>query len=456
MIRSGTVAAGTLAVACRGAASEPAESFRDKTLAAGSKPEGPGPTPSPTPSPVGAEHRAGDRWDEVRAQFDLDPEYAHFGGFLLASHPRPVREAIEGYRRQLDRNPVMTIEALMPERTVAVRAAAAKFLGARDDEVALTDSTTMGLGLVYRGFVLSEGQHILTTEYDHYSTHQALQFRAALDGALVRKVALFDHSAKASEAEIVQRLMAAVTEKTRLVAVTWVHSMSGLRLPIPAIAVALAKHNEGRAPADRAILSVDGVHGFGAIPVAVDDFGADLFIAGTHKWVFGPRGTGLVWGKPEVWANIVPVVPPFERPYYMAWMKGAVADSGPGGLSNTPGGFHSFEHRWALPAAFEFQETIGREDIAGRIHALNRQLKEGLAAMPKVELFTPMSDELSAGITCFMVEGMDPHAVVERLIEKKIIATTTPYVNTYARLAPGLLNTPAEVDRALAEIRALA
>lgn len=447
------MAAGTLAVACRSAASEPDAPSRGQTLASASKPEG---APALESEPTAAPTAIGDRWDEIRAQFDLDPEYAHFGGFLLASHPRPVREAIEGYRRQLDRNPVMAINSLMVERAVAVRAAAARFLGARDDEVALTDSTTMGLGLVYRGFVLKQGQHILTTEYDHFSTHQALHFRAALDGAEVRKVALFDHSAKASEAEIVQRLMAAVTDQTRLVAVTWVHSMSGLRLPIPAIAAALAKRNEGRAEGDRAILSVDGVHGFGAIPVAVDEFGADLFIAGTHKWVFGPRGTGLVWGKPEAWANIVPVVPPFEKPHYVAWMKGTVVDNAPGGLSNTPGGFHSFEHRWALPAAFEFQDGIGREEIAGRIHALNRQLKEGLAAMPKVELFTPMADELSAGITCFMVEGMDPHAVVERLIEKKIIATTTPYVNTYARLAPGLLNTPAEVDRALAEIRALA
>lgn len=388
--------------------------------------------------------------------FALEPGYAHFGGFLLAPHPRPVREAIEHYRKQLDSNPVRAIDEFLSERGRTVRAAAARFIGARPNEVALTDSTTMGLGIVYGGLRLREGEHVVTTAYDHYSTHEALRFRAMRDGATFRRIALFEHSARANEAEIVKRLMAAVTERTRIVAVTWVHSMSGVRLPIPAIAAAIAAHNRGRAEADRTLLSVDGVHGFGALPVSVDRFGADIFIAGTHKWVFGPRGTGLVWAREPTWKKIVPTVPPFEDETHLPWLEGKFADHVPGGILNTPGGFHSFEHRWALPAAFDFQNAIGRTAIAERIHALNRQLKEGLAKMRHVELFTPMADELSAGITCFLVDGLSPHTVVKRLLAKKIIATTTPYANTYARLAPGLLNTPAEVDRALAEIRALA
>lgn len=398
---------------------------------------------------------AGDKWDAVRGAFELDPSYLHFAGFLLAPHPKPVREAIEKWRRAFDRNAALTVEEHLPEQTGAVRQAAASFLGANPEEVAMTDSTTMGLGIVYGGFQLRPGQEILTTVYDHYSTHESLRYRAMRDGATVRKIELFDHSGRATEGEIVSRLAAAVTEKTRVVAVTWVHSMSGLKLPITAIAQALAKVNAGRSEEDRALLCVDGVHGFGVDPVSMVDFGADFFIAGTHKWIFGPRGTGLIWGKQSAWKNIVPTIPGFEMPTFAAWMKGEAAENVPGGLFHSPGGFHSFEHRWAVPAAFDFQNAIGREAIAQRIHALNRQLKEGLAKMPNIELFTPMSDQLSAGITCFMVEGMAPRDVVKRLMEKKIMATTTPYQNTYARLAPGLLNTPAEVDTALAEIRSL-
>ena len=122
----------------------------------------------------------------------------------------------------------------------------------------------------------------------------------------------------------------------------------------------------------------------------------------------------------------------------------------------TPGGFHSFEHRWALPSAFKMHQQMGKARVRARIHELARQTKEGLAKMPKVNLYTPMSDDLSAALVCFDIEGMKQEEVVTRLSAKKIIASTTPYNVSYARLTPGLLNTPEEVDKTLAEIRELA
>jgi len=72
----------------------------------------------------------------------------------------------------------------------------------------------------------------------------------------------------------------------------------------------------------------------------------------------------------------------------------------PAGGTMTPGGFHSFEHRWAFHKAFQFHETIGRQRIQDRIHTLNRQLKDGLAKIHNVKLHTPLADEL--------LEGIDP------------------------------------------------
>jgi selenocysteine lyase/cysteine desulfurase len=73
-----------------------------------------------------------------------------------------------------------------------------------------------------------------------------------------------------------------------------------------------------------------------------------------------------------------------------------------------------------------------------------------------VQLHTPRSDEASAGIITFEIAGLKPDEIVKRLLEKRIVASATPYATSYGRLAPGLLNTPAEVDRALAEIQAIA
>ena len=121
----------------------------------------------------------------------------------------------------------------------------------------------------------------------------------------------------------------------------------------------------------------------------------------------------------------------------------------------TPGGFHSFEHRWALPAAIEFHRQIGRARVAERIHSLNDLAKDGLAKMNHVKLHTPRDRQLSAGIICFDVEGMKPAAVVKKLLEKRVLASETPYGVSYARIAPSLLNTEEEVEKTLGYIRSL-
>ncbi len=122
----------------------------------------------------------------------------------------------------------------------------------------------------------------------------------------------------------------------------------------------------------------------------------------------------------------------------------------------TPGGFHTFEHRWALPEAFRFHSQIGKAKVAARIRALNTQCKEGLAKMPHVQLQTPMSEKLSAGMVCFEVKGLAPEQTVARLKEKGIVGSTTPpYKYEYPRVTPSLWNTPEEVDTTLRAIHGL-
>ncbi len=392
--------------------------------------------PSPHPQTAGL-----DDWAAVRDQFSLSRDYIHLGGFLLASHPAPVREAIEQHRRGLDENPVHYLQQEHHFELEVLRAAA-DYLDADPADIALTDSTTMGLGLLYGGLVLREGQEVLTTQQDYYATQEALRLRAARTGATVRTISLYDRIEAVSEASLVQAITDAITPRTRLVAVTWVHSSTGLKLPIRRIADALGAVNASRDEADRVLLAVDGVHGLGVEDVTMPQLGADFFIAGTHKWLFGPRGTGLVWGQPRAWPVATPTIPTFS------------GGDTPGAF-NTPGGFHSFEHRWALAQAFAFHQAIGKARVAERIHALNRQFKAGLASMRGITLYTPLADELSAGLVCFDVAGLAPRAVVARLRERGIIATVTPYRVAYARVAPGLLNTPDEVDTALRAIRDL-
>src|SRR5687767_4943172 len=250
-------------------------------------------------------------WPCVRDEFALTRSRIHMAGFLLASHPRPVAEAIERHRRGFDEDPVTYWHEHFQTAEVEQRTAAGQYLAANPDDIALTDSTTMGMGILYGTLRLAPDDEILTTTHDHYSTQAALQLRAARTGAKLRQVTLYDDPARASADEIVARLRAGVTERTRVVAVTWVHSSTGVKLPIGQMARALRQVNAARDEEDRILLCVDGVHGFRIEDVTVQELGCDFLVAGAHKWLFGPRGTGIVWGRPEAWARAAPVIPSF-------------------------------------------------------------------------------------------------------------------------------------------------
>jgi selenocysteine lyase/cysteine desulfurase len=383
-------------------------------------------------------------WAAVRAAFALDPAARHFDGFLFAAHPRPVREAIERHRRGFDSGANAYLgehEAAAEER---VAAAGAAYLGVRPADLAFVDSTTMGLALSYRG-LLRPGDEVVTTEHDHYATHESLR----LSGARVRKVRLYDDPSAASAESMVDALVNAITPRTKVVAVTWVHSGTGVKLPVLKLATALG-HN-------RPLLVVDGVHALGVEPDPIDVSLCDVLVAGTHKWLGGPRGTGLIWSI-KAWDQMAPVIPSFSRDAYGAWLAGGSLDplrARAAGPIFTPGGYHSFEHRWALAEAFEWQAALGRGAVAERIHGLAARLKDGLAGMSHVRLVTPRAAEVSAGLVCFDVDGLDAPAAVSRLRAAGVRASVTPYAVLHTRLGTSLHVNEGDVDFALEAVSRL-
>lgn len=394
------------------------------TLAACDSSPPPG-TPAPKPSLEEGPFDPQD-WASVRAQFALDPAVSHFAAFVFSSPPALVRNAIAIHRAAFDHNPIEYLHANEGRYQNSIRMAAADYLGARADEIAFTDSTTMGLGLVYHGLRLKPGEEILTTEHDFYSTHESLRLRALRDGVPVKRVRLYADPSRATVDEMVSNLDRAITPATKLVAMTWVHSGTGVKLPVREMASVVK---------GRALLCLDSVHGFGAEDAGPLDLGVDFLISGCHKWLFGPRGTGLVWGSPGGWGAFQQAVPSFTN-------------------DRSPGGYKSFEYQWALTEAFNFHKAIGRGRIAGRVHALNTRLKDGLAGIKDIKLITPRSADVSAGIVCFLAGSEHPGNTAMRLRDKGIIASVTPYDPPYARLGASIATTESDVDRAIAALAA--
>ena len=395
-------------------------------------------------------------WEAIRAQFELDPSLAHFASFFIASHPAPVREAIETWRRAMDQNPFHVIEHGMFEGDDAnvplkVQTAIGQYIGARAEDIALIRSTTEGLSLIYHGLPLKAGDEILLTTHDHYSHHESARLSAERSGASVRRVKLYDDASTATVDSLVSNWLAGIGPKTRVAGITWVHSSTGMRLPVREMARAMkAKHPD-------VLIVLDGVHGIGAVDETIATTGIDYLAAGTHKWMFAPRGTGIAWSSADGWARMRPLVPNFtDWESYNAWAEERPINGPTTAARMAPGGFHAFEHQWAMGAAFEMHQAMGRARVAGRIRELNDRIKQQLSGNAKIKVHTPRSGDLSAGIVAFEIDGMKPEDVVKRLGESKIVASTSPYAVTYARLAGSLVNTPEEVDRATRAVLQLA
>lgn len=373
--------------------------------------------------------------------FTLDPEWCHLASFFLAPTPQPVRDAVEGFRRKLEENPFDFLSNNGESLDDRVRRYAASYLEVEEQNIALVGSTTEGLALVYSGLDLKEGDEILFSPHDHYSLKQSLKYREERSRIQLSSMNLYPKRGAVSREAMCGALAASITPSTRVVHLTWVHSGTGVRLPLKRLTEVIAELNDKRDEEARIITIVDGVHGLGVVDESVKSLGANLFISGTHKWIFGPRGTGIIWGDDIGWGRIRPVVPPFAP----------ISRREPG-IRFTPGGFHSFENRWALADAFLFMTETTRRYSAEYTSFLNTHLKERLLSLNDITLHTPLDPQLSAGLTCFTSRKRQASEVVLALLQRRIAANLAPGTR-YVRMGPGIINGVSDIDRVIDALR---
>ena len=170
----------------------------------------------------------------------------------------------------------------------------------------------MGIGLMYGGLTSAPATRSSRTTHDFFSTEDSLRLLGSAPARAVQRVTLYDDPAAATRRpDDRAAASAAITPRTKVVALTWVHSSTGVRVPGRARSARRSTDSAG-CPADQYVVCVDGVHGFAAVDVDLPDLGCDFLAAGTHKWLFGPRGTGILWGRD--WGPLTELIPTFSRP----------------------------------------------------------------------------------------------------------------------------------------------
>lgn len=362
----------------------------------------------------------------------LAPGTIYLNTGSLGPTPAPVLAKVLEVWRTLESNPVVAAynDGAALAAAEAARSRAAAFIGCAADHLLITSGTTAAMNIVAGSVRLAPGDAVLTTDQEHHGGEAGWRYRARRDGVRIDRVPV--PPGEQDAAAILARFAAAIRPETRIISVSHVLFSTGLRMPVAGIAE-LAR--------SRGLLCVvDGAQAIGAFPVDVAAIGCHAYAASGHKWLLGPKGTGLLYVSPDAAGRIEPI----------AWEFGHnhVAESAGMGSQPLVAG---------LGAAVEAMQAIGMAEVERRILGLRNHAWRALAAVPGVTRASPPPGPLASGLVAIRLpEAVEARALTRLLRERhQVIVRAIPadWFNGL-RFSTHLFNTGAEIEAAAAALRA--
>ena len=317
-----------------------------------------------------------------------------------AQRPDVVVEAEMEFYRKYNANPLRGLYSLGIEATdryEEARECVAKFIHAASaKEIIFTRNATESLNLVAYSYGLShllEGDEIVVSILEHHSNQLPWRMVAEKTGAVVKYLEC-DRQGHISDAD----LQAAFSEKTKLVAVTQVSNVLGIRTPIDKI-VALAKKSG-------AVVVLDAAQSAPHMEVDVQKLGVDFLAFSGHK-LMAPMGIGVLYGRKELLSEMPPFLTGGEMIQTVTRDKVVYAELPHKFEAGTVNGAGA----WALAAAIRYLQEVGYEQIQKQELLLTTQLMDGLKKVPHVQIQGSPDPKEHCGIVSFTIDGVHPHDI---------------------------------------------
>jgi isopenicillin-N epimerase len=368
----------------------------------------------------------------VRSQFLVPREVAPMNAANLCPMPIAVQKTLT-YSHDLDHDLSPPNRKRLHQAKETTRQLLAEFLRVTPGEILLTRNTSEANNWVSSGLDLKPGDEVLIFADNHGSHGRAWREKARRFGYAVREVAQVNPHP--GDEYYIEAFAKAMTPRTRVLAFTHITNTVGDVFPAKALC---------RLGRERGVLSVvDGAQTLGMLDLDLGDIQPDFYSASGHKWLCGPRETGVLYVRKEVQSRLWPTVVSLYE--------------GDAGLSVTHEGLGQRDEDAlvGLGEAVRFQDQIGRKAIEARARELGQALIEGLRHIEGVTLWTHPDPARSHAVVAFQPGSLDPERLRTALHEKHGILCSTREGTDRGglRLAPHFFNLHAEVDRALAALR---
>ena len=318
----------------------------------------------------------------------------------------------------------------------------ARLLNASVEEICLTKNTTEGLNIVINGLSWHRGDEIITCNLEHSSVLIPCFFQQERHGVVVKVISLAPDEAWDS---ILNKIEAAITERTRLIFLSHIQYSCGLRMPIKEIR---------KMTKDRGILLLlDGAQTAGHISLDMRDLDCDFYSIPGQKWLLGPEGTGALYIRKE----LIPEV----EPMYAASRAVLPADEFDQFEKNTSSmdKFLLTSSSAALQAGMletvRFIQEIGVVEIEQRNLGLATSLKQALQEIPRVKVLTSLESQNASGLVSFVIDGVDPKDAVSALWDQHQIVARQVSFPSCARVSMHFFNTEEEVSKVVKAVQEL-
>ena len=368
--------------------------------------------------------------DLFEQEFPVDANLLYLNHAAVAPWPMRTGDAIRRFASEcVDMGAHDYGTWLEQERLL--RAQFARLVNAASTEdIAFIKNTSEGLSTIAHGFPWRAGDNVVIPAGEFPSNRIVWE---SLDryGVELRQIQLSESADPESE------LLAAADERTRLLSVSSVHYVTGLRLDLARL---------GRQCRERAIaLCVDAIQGLGVVPHDVQAMGIDFLVADGHKWLLGPEGIGVFYSAArwrerlalhEYGWHMTEHPEDFDR---LEWLPAASARRFECGSPNMLG-IH------ALSASLELLEEIGQAEIERRVLGHAHRLMDGIAAMPDLELCTRNEPQRHAGIVSFRHRTVPAPTLLAHLQAQRVVCALRGGV---IRFSPHAYHRPDVIERAL-------
>jgi len=364
-------------------------------------------------------------WADLRKQWLLAPDRSNLNCGSIGCTPLPVLRATIDHMlsaEEFREAPYPWFGYEENDRIKALRDAMAAFLHISRDEIAILRNATEANNAVCNGLDMKPGEEAILTDQEHPGCYGCWQQKEARFG--VKIVTVHMPMPPSSAEEIVGIFESAITPRTKILVFSHITTATGTILPVKQIcAMARAKG---------ILTTVDGAHAVGQIPLDLHDLGADFYTSSPHKWLMSPKGTGLLYVRPELqeklWVNVVSGE---WKNYSLKAYR--FENLGTSNLSVMVG----------LKAALDFFATIGPERIYARIHQNARRVHDIVASHPELAFNNASKDEFYGGLVSFRNTKGDLAKVAAECGNRKIrVAGGADRM----RIATHIFTQPKEID----------